>query len=53
MIDMVVVLSFLSFVFEIQVGAFGVCVDSSKGWKIGALLRRLLAFVVEVDCLGV
>jgi hypothetical protein len=40
-IDLAVVLSFMSFVFEILVGAFGDCVDGSKGWEIGALLGRL------------
>jgi hypothetical protein len=33
-----VVLSFLSFVFEIQFGASGDGTDGSEGWDVGALL---------------
>jgi hypothetical protein len=40
-IDLAVVLSFLSFILEIQVGAFGECMDCSEGWEVGALLRGL------------
>jgi hypothetical protein len=38
MIDLTVVLSFQSFVLEIQVGASSDCMDGSKGWKIATLL---------------
>jgi hypothetical protein len=38
MIDLMVVLSFLYFVFKIQVGASGGCVDGYEGWEIGTLL---------------
>jgi hypothetical protein len=39
MIDLTPVLLFLSFVLEIQVGASSDCMDGSKGWEIGTLLR--------------
>jgi hypothetical protein len=38
MIDLTVVLSLLSFVFEIQVGASSDCMNGSEGWEIGVLL---------------
>jgi hypothetical protein len=41
-IDVAVVLSFLPFIFKIQVGDSGDSMDSSEGWEIGALLQRLL-----------
>jgi hypothetical protein len=41
-IDLAVVLSFLSFVSEIHVGASSDFMDCSKGWEVGALLRGLL-----------
>jgi hypothetical protein len=37
-----IVVSSLFFVLEAQVGASGDCVDGSEGWKIDALLGRLL-----------
>jgi hypothetical protein len=41
-IDLMVVLSFMSFVLEIQVGVSGDCMDGSEGWEGGALLRGFL-----------
>jgi hypothetical protein len=40
-IDLEVLLSFLSFILEIQVGASGDCMDCSNDWEVGALLREL------------
>jgi hypothetical protein len=37
-IDLAIVLSFLSFVLEIQVGASSDCMDGSEGWEVGAWL---------------
>jgi hypothetical protein len=42
MIDLMVVLSFLSFVFEIHVEPSSDCMNGSEGWEIGALLQGLL-----------
>jgi hypothetical protein len=41
MIDLVVIVSSLFFVLEINIGAFGDGVDCVMGWKIVALLQRL------------
>jgi hypothetical protein len=41
MIDLVIVVSSLSFVFEINVGASDDCIDRSMGGEIVALVRRL------------
>jgi hypothetical protein len=41
MVNLAVVLSFLSFVLEIYVGGFGDFVDGFKYWKIVVLMRRL------------
>jgi hypothetical protein len=37
-IDLAIVLSFLSFVLEIQVGASSDCMDGSEGWEVGGWL---------------
>jgi hypothetical protein len=42
MTDLTVILSFLSFVLEIQVGAFGNCMDGFEGWEVGAFLQGFL-----------
>jgi hypothetical protein len=41
-IYLVIVVSSLFYFLETQVRASGDCVDGSEGWKIGALLGRLL-----------
>jgi hypothetical protein len=42
MIYLAIVVLSLFFVLKTQVGASGDCVDGFEGWKIGALLGRLL-----------
>jgi hypothetical protein len=42
MTDLTVILSFLSFVLEIQVGASGNCMDGFEGWEVGAFLQGFL-----------
>jgi hypothetical protein len=42
MMYLVIVVSSVPFILKTQVGASGDCVDDSEGWKIGALLGRLL-----------
>jgi hypothetical protein len=42
MINLAVMLSLLSLIFKIQVGASSDGVYGSEGWEIGGLLERLL-----------